>query len=266
MNEVESRKSWIVTLYLCFFLGGFGVHSFYNNKILKGILQVLTLGGLGIWTMIDLINIILQRYKDGDGYVLIKRNSQNQSLKVAIILMIVFLALSIVSTIRLVIQFPVYINLGKKYTELSQQELEIQAYLYTDATQKQIDEVENNIRSIKGVRSVEFVSKEKALNKMKERLNRRINISSSYLPVSFIIKIEDSSKYNTISNSIKKIRYVKSVSGNNTTIETTTMLARHLQILVIVFIIVTIISIIHTSLNIVSIVLLFKSGLYWSTR
>ena len=43
---------------LCWFFGVFGAHRFYMGKTGSAILQLLTLGGLGIWALIDLIRII----------------------------------------------------------------------------------------------------------------------------------------------------------------------------------------------------------------
>ena len=66
----EGRFDWLTTLLLCFFLGVFGVHSFYTKKTTIGIAQLLTFGGCGIWTTIDLIMIIVGSFKDGDGNAL----------------------------------------------------------------------------------------------------------------------------------------------------------------------------------------------------
>ena len=52
---------------LCFFLGCFGAHRFYVGKIGTGILQLLTLGGLGIWALIDWIMIIIGAFTDKQG-------------------------------------------------------------------------------------------------------------------------------------------------------------------------------------------------------
>ena len=62
-----SPKTRLVALLLCFFLGALGVHRFYVGKIGTGILQLLTLGGLGIWALIDLIIIVTGGFKDKEG-------------------------------------------------------------------------------------------------------------------------------------------------------------------------------------------------------
>lgn len=63
----EGNKEWMTTLLLCIFLGGIGVHRFYTGHTLIGILQLITLGGCGVWTLIDLILILTNKFKDSNG-------------------------------------------------------------------------------------------------------------------------------------------------------------------------------------------------------
>lgn len=67
MQQQTSEKNYIVMILLCFFLGSLGIHRFYVGKIGTGILMIITLGGLGIWALIDFIMIILGKFKDKEG-------------------------------------------------------------------------------------------------------------------------------------------------------------------------------------------------------
>ena len=69
-TERVSEKNFVSTLILCVLLGGLGVHRFYVGKVGTGIFMLLTLGGLGIWALVDLIRIAIQKFEDGDGAVL----------------------------------------------------------------------------------------------------------------------------------------------------------------------------------------------------
>ncbi|MGQ1910773.1 TM2 domain-containing protein [Marinifilum sp. RC60d5] len=63
----KSEKNFVAMLLLCFFLGSLGVHRFYAGKIGTGVLMLLTLGGFGIWTLIDFIIIAVGSFKDKEG-------------------------------------------------------------------------------------------------------------------------------------------------------------------------------------------------------
>jgi TM2 domain-containing membrane protein YozV len=62
-----SPKKNLAMFLLCFFVGWLGAHRFYAGKPLTGVLMLITLGGLGIWQLIDLIIIIVGAFKDGEG-------------------------------------------------------------------------------------------------------------------------------------------------------------------------------------------------------
>jgi TM2 domain-containing membrane protein YozV len=67
------QKDWLTTLLLCFFVGVLGVHRFYTGHTGIGVAQLLTLGGCGIWSLIDLIMIITQKFTDAQGRPLLKK-------------------------------------------------------------------------------------------------------------------------------------------------------------------------------------------------
>lgn len=78
-----SPKSRLVTVLLCFFLGGLGIHRFYAGKVGSGILMLLLwavgavttwlmigfipLAIVYIWALIDFLVILFGGFKDGMG-------------------------------------------------------------------------------------------------------------------------------------------------------------------------------------------------------
>lgn len=78
------EKSFVTTILLCLFLGGFGAHRFYVGKKGSAIAILLLcwvgtwitfgLTGLaaGIWVLVDLINIIMGKFKTADGQDLVR--------------------------------------------------------------------------------------------------------------------------------------------------------------------------------------------------
>ena len=71
MNDTQ-QKPWMITLLLCLFAGNLGVHRFYTGHTKVGIIQLLTCGGFGFWTLYDLFTIVTNKFVDAQGKPLLK--------------------------------------------------------------------------------------------------------------------------------------------------------------------------------------------------
>jgi TM2 domain-containing membrane protein YozV len=60
-------KSQLIALLLALLVGVVGVHRFYLGYTKEGIIQLLTGGGCGVWTLIDIIRIATGDLKPKDG-------------------------------------------------------------------------------------------------------------------------------------------------------------------------------------------------------
>lgn len=61
-----SGCSWFHTLFLSIFLGGFGVDRFYLGLWKSAIAKLFSFGGLGIWTLIDIVLVLIGYLQPAD--------------------------------------------------------------------------------------------------------------------------------------------------------------------------------------------------------
>lgn len=66
-DDPGNGKSQVIALILCLVVGVVGIHRFYLGYTMEGVLQLVTAGGCGIWTLIDLVRIITGDLKPKNG-------------------------------------------------------------------------------------------------------------------------------------------------------------------------------------------------------
>ena len=74
---IYQQKSKLAAFLLSFFIGGFGADWFYlsvgnGGYIVAGVFKLLTLGGVGIWWLVDWIRILTNAFLDGQGVALLE--------------------------------------------------------------------------------------------------------------------------------------------------------------------------------------------------
>lgn len=65
-----SNKNKSTAFCLCLFFGLFGAHRFYVGKVGTGVFYLLTVGGIYIGWIVDLVMILCNRFKDKNGYII----------------------------------------------------------------------------------------------------------------------------------------------------------------------------------------------------
>ncbi len=125
----------------------------------------------------------------------------------------------------------------------------IQVFINNDATQEQINEVGEKIRHIDGVSTTEFISKETALNQMKERFGEKQDLLSGYeenniFPSSYVVTLTDLNKSKAVQDQILTIENVKKITSKDETVTTLINLANGIKIVTgIILILLIVISI-----------------------
>lgn len=58
----DKKVKWMLALLMSIFFGTLGVDRFIMGHVGLGILKLITFGGMGIWSLIDII-LIAMKYK-----------------------------------------------------------------------------------------------------------------------------------------------------------------------------------------------------------
>ena len=111
---------------------------------------------------------------------------------------------------------------------------EIRVIIDNDATESEIEEVGNEILSIDGVKSAEFVSKDEALDYMKDMLGDELLEGYSernILSVAYNVTLTDLRLNNDVQDSISQLPHVKKIVSSNQVISQIISLAKGVRII-----------------------------------
>ena len=70
VESSDRRIGHALLMMLPGLMGVFGIHRFYSGKKGTGALMFFTLGGLGIWALIDFFMLMMGKFKDKEGRTL----------------------------------------------------------------------------------------------------------------------------------------------------------------------------------------------------
>ena len=109
----------------------------------------------------------------------------------------------------------------------------IEVFIQNDATDEQIKQLGQEILSIDGVNTVQYKTKEQALNQMKEVLksNQEILNGMDIFPASYIVKLTDLQKSAQVQDEINILDNVKNINSSDETTEKLVSLGNTINII-----------------------------------
>ena len=135
--------------------------------------------------------------------------------------------------------FGIFLILGENinhFVEETETAQGIQVFIKNEATQAQVEELEQKIRKIDGVSKIEFVSKEAALNQMKERFGDKKDLLEGYegenniFTASYVVTLTDLKQSKTVQDQILTFDMVKKITSKDETVTTLIKLANGIKI------------------------------------
>ena len=110
----------------------------------------------------------------------------------------------------------------------------IRVFILNDATDEEIKTLGEQIKALDGVNTIEFISKEAALQQMKDRLQDKSYLLEGYdqiFPASYIVKFTDLKLNSSVQAQINEMDNVKKITSSDEPIEKLIQLARAIKIL-----------------------------------
>ena len=87
--EIVLEKNYVIAFIISWLVGFLGIDRFYLGYTGLGILKLITLGGCGIWALIDWILITFGALKDSDGRELQGYQENKKVVQIGFLVLIV---------------------------------------------------------------------------------------------------------------------------------------------------------------------------------
>ena len=105
----------------------------------------------------------------------------------------------------------------------------IQVFILNDATDEEIDELGEKISKLDGINTMEFVTKDQALERVEEWYGEKANliqdINTDIFPASYIITLTDLNLSEQVQNTIREMDNVKDITSSDVVMEKLVKLA-----------------------------------------
>lgn len=111
----------------------------------------------------------------------------------------------------------------------------IQVFIKNEASQDEIEAIGEKIRKLDGVSTVDYKSKEDALNQMKEKFGDKQDLLSGYeenniFPASYVVTLTDLNKSKEVQDQISTFDNIKKITSKDETVTTLINLANGIKI------------------------------------
>ena len=133
--------------------------------------------------------------------------------------------------------FGLFFTIGKNINNAVkglEKEQGMQVFMEYDASEDAIGKLNDDLKKIKGINTVTFVSKEEAYNTMKKRLGKNEKALNGFTPdmfsVSYMITLTDLSLNDQVYEEIKALDTVREIQNKRDTIQTLSKVGNTIQI------------------------------------
>ena len=190
-------------------------------------------------------NILGYLIKEGIRNTLKNKKSTMASLVIMIATMLIFGLFFVVTE-----------NINSVMEQIEAQQ-GIQVFIEKEATQAQITELKEKIQALDGVNNTQFVTKEEALNTVKNQFKEHKNLLTGYdeknpFPASYIVTVTDLSKIGSIAKQIETFENVNEIMSKDATTDALLSIANGIKIfsgIILVFLVVISIFIISNTIK-----------------